>query len=195
MLVVSAPSGAGKSTLCQALRGLMPGIRYSVSVTTRTPRSGEQDGRDYHFLSREKFLKLARGGKLVEHARVHGHWYGTPKAAFDEAQRDGADLFLDLDIQGARAVKREYPDAVLVFIAPPSMKALEDRLRTRSQDSEAVIRRRLANARRELKAVPDYDYVIVNDKLSEALDQLRSILVAERRRVSRVRFEARRVNA
>ena len=192
--MVSAPSGAGKSTLCQALRGLMPGVRYSVSATTRPSRSGEQDGRDYFFLSREKFLKLAQGGKLVERARVHGHWYGTPKAAFDAARRDGADLFLDLDIQGAKSVKRLYPDAVLVFIAPPSMRALEDRLRTRSQDSEAVIRRRLANVWLEVKAFSINDYLIVNDKLSEALDQLRSILVAERRRVGRVRFERRRVN-
>ncbi len=192
LLVVSAPSGGGKTTLCRHLLGACPKMRYSISCTTRAPRGTEANGRAYHFLTQTQFSERVRRGDFLEYARVHDHFYGTPRAGVESALRNGYDIVLDIDIQGARMlrdtltglpaddpVRRAYVD---VFVEPPSLQALEKRLRARGQDEEAVIARRLRNAVAELAAAHEYDYRIVNDDLEKAADTLRSIVVAEHHR-------------
>jgi guanylate kinase len=193
VLVISAPSGAGKSTLCRALLEKKPGMFLSVSCTTRTPRSGEVNGRDYVFLSEPEFLRKADEGAFLEWARVHDHLYGTPRAPIEENLRRGMDVLLNIDPQGALAVRKAFPDSVQVFVCPPTWKELEERLRRRGQDDEATIDKRLANAKNELKYLPNYDYLVVNKDLSEAVHDLLAILRTEHRRLSRVSEELLRL--
>jgi guanylate kinase len=186
LLILSAPSGAGKTTLCQRLLTLVPDLQVSVSYTTRTPRRGEIDGKDYYFVSEERFAQLREAGMFVEWARVHEFFYGTPKAPLDEALAHGKDLLLDIDVQGARQLKAVYAEAVSIFVLPPSWSELENRLRKRSTESEAVIARRLRRAREEASELFSYDYWLINDRVERAVAQLQSIIAAERARISRL---------
>ena len=181
MLVLSSPSGAGKTTLSRALLRDDREISLSVSVTTRAPRPGEVDGRDYHFLDQAGFERLRDQGALLEWAVVHGNFYGTPSANVMERLATGLDVLFDIDWQGAEQLAAETPrDVVRVFILPPSTASLEQRLRNRAQDDDAVVARRLAGAAQEIAHWRDYDYVLVNVDVEQCLGQLRAILAAER---------------
>jgi len=180
IIIVSGPSGSGKSTLVERLRALA-GTMFSVSCTTRPPRATESPGKCYDFLTEAEFERRIQRGEFLEYARVFGkHWYGTPRKWVDEARRLGTDLVLEIDVQGARQVKQSLPDAVAVFIVPPSRQDVEMRLRARGQDSDQAIARRLERARQEMDCWNDYDFVVVNDDLERASDELRSIVVASR---------------
>lgn len=187
LLVLSAPSGAGKTTLARKLLKETPEALFSISVTTRAPRGKERDGIDYSFVDVHTFQKKIEAGEFLEWAEVHGHFYGSPIAVVRDAEeKDGIAVF-DIDVQGGQAIKRKFPEAVLVFILPPSMEELERRLRDRKTDSEETIRRRLLGARSEIeRGVVSYDYVIINDDFDRAFTDLRSVLVAEGCRRERV---------
>jgi guanylate kinase len=186
LFVVSAPSGAGKTTLCREMRLRLHDLAYSVSVTTRTPRSGEIDGSDFQFVSQSEFQAMLARGELAEWATVHTNLYGTPAAPLEGALRDGRDVLLDIDTQGAAQLRARYPEAVLIFIVAPSMSELEQRLRERRSDGEHEIARRLERARHEITLWRRYDYLIVNRDVKEAMEQLESIIQAERCRVARL---------
>ena len=183
-LVVSGPSGAGKSTVCRGLRAQWPDLHFSVSCTTRTPRPGETNGVEYTFLSPDEFRTRIAQGAFLEHAEVHGNYYGTPRSEVEPFVEAGADVLLDIDVQGARQVRESVQrnglaDRVLfAFLAPPSLAELETRLRGRGTESEDVIQRRLANARREMDAWGEYDYLVVNDEVELAVARLLAILTA-----------------
>jgi guanylate kinase len=187
LLVLSAPSGAGKTSLARRLIGERPEGIFSISYTTRQPRGKEQDGVDYHFVNVATFQEKIERGEFVEWAEVHGHFYGSPKAVVDQALAGRGIAVFDIDVQGGQAIKRKYPEAILVFVLPPSLEELERRLRLRKTDAEETIRKRLLAARAEIeRGVASYDYIIVNDDLDRAYDELRSIVVAEQRRRDRV---------
>jgi guanylate kinase len=186
LVVVSAPSGAGKSTLCHEVRSLVPSLYYSVSYTTRAPRPGEVDGTDFHFVTEARFIAMRNRDDFAEWAEVHGHFYGTPAAALEGALRRGLDVLLDIDTHGARQLRQRYPEAVSVFIMAPSMAELEARLRERNSDAPREIQRRLARSREEIAAWRQYDYLIINRDVKEAVDQLAAIIQAERCRTSRL---------
>ena len=181
-LVLSAPSGAGKSTLVARLRAEFPGFAYSISCTTRAPRQGEEDGVHYHFLTRDSFLAKREAGFFAEWAEVHGNFYGTPKGPVEEMLGKGQDILFDIDVQGAMQLKQVFPQALYVFILPPTREVLEKRLRGRGTDAEDVIAKRLKNALGELKEAANFDYLIINDDLEEAADELRAVYVAGRAR-------------
>jgi guanylate kinase len=178
--VISAPSGAGKSTLVKRLVAAEPRLAFSVSYTTRPPRVGEKQGRDYFFVSPTRFRRMIAGGKLVEWAKVFGHLYGTSKMQIRAAQKRGQDILLDIDVQGHRLVRRKLPEAVSVFVLPPSFQELERRLRHRHLDAPAVIARRLETARQEMAHWRQYDYLVVNDRLRTAARALRAVTEAAR---------------
>lgn len=184
LFVISAPSGAGKTTLLKGVMARLPGLSFSVSHTTRPPRPGEHAGIDYHFVSREEFLAMIDKGWFLEYAEVHGNLYGTSRSAVDRQRRTGVDVILDIDVQGASILRRGAVDlmATYIFIAPPSLKELERRLRGRGTESAETILVRLENARSELLAAREYEYLVVNDTLEETVDLLSSIIVAERAR-------------
>jgi guanylate kinase len=186
LFVVSAPSGAGKTTLCREVRLRVSDLAYSVSVTTRPPRPGEIDGVDFSFVPEPTFRELLARGDFAEHAIVHGNMYGTRASALEEALNRGADVLLDIDTQGAAQLRRRYPEAVLVFIVAPSMTELEQRLRERRSDAEEEIARRLRRALEEVRLWRQYDYLIVNRDVKEAMEQLTAIIQAERCRTSRL---------
>ena len=186
LFVVSAPSGAGKTTLCRELRLRVPGVSYSVSVTTRAPRPGEIDGIDFEFVDEARFREMIAADEFAEHAVVHGHLYGTRASTIERALAGGTDVLLDIDTQGATRLKEHAPEAVLIFIVAPSMAVLEQRLRERRSDNDSDITRRLWRAREEIALWRQYDYLIVNRDVKEALDQLEAIVVAERNRTSRL---------
>jgi guanylate kinase len=186
IFILSAPSGAGKTTLTNGLREHYPEIKLSVSCTTRARRNGEVNRRDYHFISEERFVEMRAHGEFAEWAKVHDFFYGTPRAPLDRSLRAGQDVLLDIDVQGAKKIKGIYPDAVSVFLLPPSKGELERRLKSRGTDDVAVIRRRLANAQDEIRRVIQYDYYIVNRNVDEAVGVLQSIIGAERAKTSRV---------
>lgn len=175
LYVIAAPSGGGKTSLLQALMKKRPALRFSVSCTTRKPRTHEQDGRDYHFISRAEFERLIAAGEFVEHADVFGNLYGTRRSVVEAALAAGQDLILDIDWQGARQVRERLPEAVQIFILPPSRAELERRLRGRGTDSEEAIARRLAESVLEMSHWRDFDYVIVNRDFDEALGELEAI--------------------
>ncbi len=180
LFVVTAPSGAGKSSLIQALLRDEPSLKLSVSYTTRPPRPGELDGREYHFVDTPAFLAMRGRGEFLESAQVHGNYYGTSKRVIEAALARGEDLVLEIDWQGARQVRSLYPGCVGIFILPPSLEDLERRLRKRAQDSEAVIRERLANAREELEHRDEFEYAIINKDFDAARQELASIVRKER---------------
>lgn len=186
LFVVSAPSGAGKTTLCQKVREMLPDVRFSVSYTTRMPREGEINDVHYSFVDEEEFRNMIREGEFVEWAQVHGNFYGTSRRRIEEIINSGFDVLLDIDVQGARKIKDKFPKSVLIFVLPPSMEALKERLYRRMTESEEVVRMRLRNAVDEIKEFINYDYVIINNILDEAVKDLSSIIKAERLRTVRV---------
>jgi guanylate kinase len=182
VFLVVAPSGAGKSTLVNALLAREANLRLSVSYTTRRPRPGDQDGREYHFVDVEDFMRRRAAGEFLESAEVHGNYYATSRSWIDQQLRDGIDVLLEIDWQGARQVKAEFAHAVGIFILPPSIEALEARLHKRGQDSPAVIARRLLAAGSEMAHAPEFEYVIINEDFDTALGQLNAIVTAARLR-------------
>nr|WP_284694784.1 guanylate kinase [Geomonas sp. Red32] len=186
LYVISAPSGAGKTTLCKEIIDKFPNLRHSVSYTTRTPRSGEVHGRDYFFVGKEEFKRMVDAGEFAEWAEVHGNFYGTSLATLKECRSQGIDLILDIDCQGARQLKSRFEGGVYIFVLPPSIAELRRRLDTRSLDTAEVIERRINNAAGEIKESRWYDYIIVNDDFEVAAEQLKSVLIAEQCRTSRL---------
>ena len=182
MLMVVAPSGAGKSSLVNALLQKDPDIGLSVSYTTRAPRPGEVNGREYNFLSEQEFLKRKDAGDFLEWANVHGNYYGTSKSWIESQMKNGKDVILEIDWQGARQVQQLIPQAIWIFILPPSIQTLEDRLRKRAQDDEATIQKRVAAAKDELAHVAEANYLIVNDNFEQALSDLNQVVLASRLR-------------
>ncbi|MEO7028517.1 MAG: guanylate kinase [Acidobacteriaceae bacterium] len=184
LFIISAPSGSGKSTLVGEVRRLVEGLEFSISYTTREPRGSEEDGREYHFTTRENFERMIVAGEFLEWAEVFGNYYGTAIAALDHARASHKDLLLDIDVQGALQVMKRLPEAVSIFILPPSPEVLELRLRNRSQaegvTQEPVIATRLSNARGELLKIGDYKYALVNDALDHAAAEMRAIVLRER---------------
>ncbi len=194
LLVVSGPSGVGKGTVISGLVERYPDVELSVSCTTRPPRAGESDGNDYQFVSESEFGQMRRSRQLLEWAQVHDrHFYGTPRAPVEEALAAGRRLVLEIDYQGARSVREQLGEqAVLVFVAPPSWEALIERLRKRHTESQQAIAERLASARQEIKNMGIYDYVVVNNEVAEAVEQLVGILLAEQQSIKR--FDWRRLH-
>ncbi len=193
LFIVSAPSGAGKTTLVERLVEQIPHLRMSRSYTSRPAREGETDGVDYNFVTRERFEAMVAVGEFLEWADVFGNLYGTSAADTERVLAAGNDLVLVIDVQGARKVRRRGVETTAVFVMPPSMEVLERRLRGRSKDSEAAMQRRLDVARQEVASFAEYDFVVVNDELTAAVDRLRSIVVAERARLRCMRGEAERI--
>ncbi|MBA3913660.1 MAG: guanylate kinase [Acidobacteriales bacterium] len=180
VFIISAPSGSGKSTLVNCVRRVVPSLDFSISYTTRDPRGEEQNGREYFFVTRPEFEEMIAKDEFLEYANVFGNYYGTARCFLREAHEHGHDLLLDIDVQGAAQIKRKVPDAVSIFILPPDRKKLEERLRTRGQDVEKVIQKRLLTATREIENYQKYDYILVNDKLEDSVETLKSILLVER---------------
>ncbi|MFA5779252.1 MAG: guanylate kinase [Elusimicrobiota bacterium] len=180
-IIISAPSGAGKTTLIKLLMRNVRGLFYSVSATTRPPSKKEKNGRDYFFISEKEFLQKKKANEFIETAQVHGHHYGTLKKQLDQKLKTG-DVILDVDVIGAINVRKHYPQSLLIFIAPPSMKILEERIKNRHRDTEKEIQRRLKNARKEMRYKKFYDYVIVNDKLDKAFNKLKKIIKNRRKK-------------
>ena len=191
VFIISAPSGSGKSTLVHRLLEAVPGLTFSISYTTRPPRPSETAGVDYIFISRAEFEKRLAHGEFLEYAEVFGNYYGTNRATFEQAAHQGKDLVLDIDVQGARQLKVAIPEAISIFVLPPSREILEQRLRTRSQDTEEVIRRRLKGAAEEVRNYTQYDYVLINRELEDSSARLASIVKAERLRKARMEEEVR----
>ena len=187
LFILSAPSGAGKTTLLKRVMADLPGLAFSVSHTTRLPRAGEEDGADYHFVSRDRFEAMREQGLFLEWAEVHGNLYGTSRPAVLAQLAEGLDVVLDIDVQGAAILRKSAViPAASLFITPPSLTELERRLRGRGTDSEETILLRLKNARVEMQAAPDYEYLIVNADLEQAVETLRAIVIAERSRGHRL---------
>lgn len=181
MVVLSSPSGAGKSTLTRKLLVENEGIAMSISATTRAPRSGEVDGVDYYFVTKNKFSDMIEDGEFLEHAKVFDNYYGTPRSPVEQALENGKDIIFDIDWQGAQQLTQNAStDLVKIFILPPSKRELESRLHRRAQDSKSVIARRMAKSESEMSHWAEYDYVIVNDDLDKAMEELRTIFCAER---------------
>ena len=183
LVVLSGPSGVGKDTLLRRLEQVCPGIERCVTYTTREPRPGEVPGVDYNFVSVREFQKMIDEGDFLEYARVHTDLYGSPLSSVKHIRENGLDAVLKIDVQGGLTVSQKAPDAVMIFVAPPSMEELERRLRARYTDSEAAITKRLQDAQREIEHIPMYDYLVVNDEVEATVDRLRCIIVAERARV------------
>lgn len=186
ILIISAPSGAGKTTLCHNLLKRFPNMRESISYTTRAPRACEIHGDDYFFVSREEFQRMVDEDAFAEWAEVHGNLYGTALATIDEARKNGVDLVLDIDCQGARRLKEQIERCVYIFILPPSMEELRRRLESRSSDPQDIIDRRLERAAGEIREARWYDYIIINDQLDAAFEELSAIVVAHGRRTFRM---------
>ncbi len=184
LFIISGPSGSGKSTLVNQLRTLVEGLDFSISYTTRAPRGSEEDGQEYHFTTREEFERMVGAGEFLEWAEVFGNYYGTAVSTLRHAADAGKDLLLDIDVQGAVQVMRKMPEAVSIFIVPPSPEVLEKRLRNRSAaehvTSEEIIERRLSQAREELRQIWDYKYALVNDVLDDAVAEMRAVVLHER---------------
>ena len=187
LLILSSPSGAGKSTLAKRLMEWDPTLRFSVSATTRAPRAGEVDGRDYYFRSREAFEAMVQAGEMLEHAEVFGNFYGSPKGPVEVAMAEGRDTLFDIDWQGGQQIRNSAlgRDVVSIFVLPPSIAELDRRLRSRGQDSDAVIAGRMAKSQSEISHWAEYDYVLVNTDIDDAFAQLQTILQAERLRRDR----------
>jgi len=185
-VVVSGPSGAGKTSLCQGVVADCPDVVYSISATTRPPRKEEVDGQDYHFVDTDRFKSMIQAEELLEWARVHDHLYGTPVFSVRPFLARGKAVIMDLDVQGGQSMKKVFPDGVFVFVVPPSFGVLEKRLRERKTEGEEVLKTRLRNAEEEMRYRKHYDYFIINDELDKALGELKSIIEAEKCRMSRL---------
>lgn len=183
LFVISGPSGVGKSTLRREIMRRCSGLKYSISCTTRPPRPGEQEGVDYYFVVPAVFERMKEAGEFIEWARVHGNYYGTPRRPVEEWRREGFDVILEIDVWGALQVKKSYPEGIFIFIAPPSLRVLEERLRRRNTDQEDEVLLRMTNANLELQHIKDYNYLVVNDVFEEAVKCLCAIIVAERCRI------------
>jgi guanylate kinase len=191
--IISAPSGSGKSTLTNELLKLVPNLEFSISYTTRAPRGSEQNGKQYHFILPGEFNRMIDAGEFLEYANVHGNCYGTARQFLRDAGRNGNDLLLDIDVQGAAQIKHNLTDAISIFVLPPDREKLEWRLRNRGEDPEPVIQRRLIAASREIAEYDKYDYVLINDMLEESCEKLRAIVLSERlRRLQRPLSEQER---
>ena len=193
VFIISAPSGSGKSTLVGHLMRRVEHLRFSVSYTTRQPRGSEQDGEEYHFITREEFEKRIAADEFLEWAEVFGNYYGTHVSELQKAETAGDDLLLDIDVKGARQLKKRIPSAVSIFILPPSREELEQRLRARSEDSEPVIERRLKEAAEEIQDYAQYDYVLVNREVENSADRLVSIVESARSRRERMEQQIRSI--
>ena len=199
LFIISAPSGSGKSTLVSELRKQVGGVDFAVSWTTRAPRGSEQNGNEYHFTTRETFLQMVEEGKFLEHAEVFGNLYGTARASLDDARVAGHDLLLDIDVQGALQVRSKLPEAVSIFVMPPTPKVLRTRLRNRSRAegvvNESELYRRLHEASKEIENYREYSYILINDILDRAIAQLEAIVLAERfyRNGEAIAYRSRRV--
>ena len=193
LLVLSAPSGAGKGTIIKRLMDDDRSLKLSVSATTRSPRPGEVDGEDYFFISREEFDDLVKNGEMLEHAEYVGNCYGTPKGPVERWLEDGLDVILEIDVQGGAQVKKIMPECVSIFILPPSMRELENRLRGRSTEKDEVVNARLEAARQEVHRAEDYDSVVVNDTVDQAVEEIKTIIAAEKHRFIRVSSIVERV--
>lgn len=191
VFIVSAPSGSGKSTLVNGLFERLPGLRFSISYTTRLPRGAESNGESYYFTGRAEFEAMIENGEFLEYARVFDHYYGTHRSELDFAAAEGKDLVLDIDVQGAAQLKEKIPDAVSVFILAPSREILEQRLRARGEDAEEVVARRLRGAAGEIRNCHLYDYVLVNREVDASVENLVSIVRAERMRRTRMEEQIR----
>lgn len=193
VFIISAPSGSGKSTLTQRLIQELPNLRFSISYTTRPPRSQERDGKDYFFTTVEDFEARISRGEFLEYAKVFDNYYGTHVSELDRAAAENVDLILDIDVQGERQLKEKSPAAVSIFILPPSRQVLEERLRARAQDSEPVIERRLCAAEEEIRNYLNYDYVLVNREVESSVDILKSIVKATRTRRNQMEKEIHQI--
>jgi len=190
IFILSAPSGAGKTTLSRAALGAIAGLEPSISLTTRSPRNGEVDGVDYHFVTEDEFKRRLERGELAESAQVFDASYGTPRDPLDDAVAGGRDIVLDIDIQGARQIRQRHPrDAVTIFVLPPTFAELEARLRRRRTEDERAIAHRLRRAREEASAYPEYGYLIINEQIDESLKRFEAVVNAERLRVERLSRE------
>jgi len=185
IIVISAPSGAGKSSICNALTGSDSGMVNSVSCTTRAPRDGERDGADYFFIGESEFKRMIKGKKFAEWAKVHGNYYGTPKSFLEKTVKAGKDVLLDIDVQGGISIKKQYADACMIFIMTPDLKTLKQRLIARNKDSRQTIKMRLENARKELTYLKKYEYLVINDKLDEAVDEVRTIIKSQKYKIEK----------
>jgi guanylate kinase len=185
LFIISAPSGAGKTSLVHALLDINPHIDLSVSYTTRDPRPGEVNGKDYHFVSRDEFLAMTKRGEFMESAEVYGNLYGTSQTWISQQNAKGRDILLEIDWQGAAQVRRLFPECISIFILPPSIEALEQRLKGRGKDNEVVIAKRMAAAREDVAHVSEFDYVIINDNLNEALHELGAVVLCANLECSR----------
>ncbi len=195
LLVLSAPSGGGKGTVMKELLAQEENLRLSVSATTRAPRPGEVHGEQYYFVSREEFEDMIAGGRMLEHAQYVGNYYGTPRAPVEKWLTEGRDVVLEIEVQGGKQIKSLCPDCVSVFILPPSMEVLEKRLRGRGTEEDALVRKRLETARGEIPHAAEYDYIVYNDRLEDAVEDIQAILRAEKRKYSRNRDFTERMNA
>lgn len=175
IFVISSPSGGGKTTICRELLKQLPELGYSISVTSRHPRSLEKEGKDYFFISKAEFDEKIKKGDFVEWAEVHGHHYGTPRSPLEETLHSGRDIILDIDVQGALQIKKEYKKSCLIFLLPPSLGTLASRLKERKTDNEKEIEKRLAKAQEEMASLKEYDYVVVNQELSRAVEEVKAI--------------------
>ena len=185
LFVISGPSGVGKGTLRKKVFNAFPDLKYSVSANTRPPRKGEIEGKDYYFVTVDEFKKMIKENKFVEWAIVHGDYKGTPiQFLIDELLKKGRDVLLELDVQGAMQVKEKFPDGIFIFIAPPTWKDLEDRLRKRNTEGERALEKRLKDARIEIKYKKNYNYLVVNDNIKTALKKIESIIIAERCKIA-----------
>jgi guanylate kinase len=182
LFVVSAPSGAGKSSLLKALLAKLPELAVAVSHTTRAPRPGEQDGVHYHYTDQETFIQMVEAGDFLEHAQVFDRFYGTSEKVVRDSLAAGRDIVLEIDWQGARQVRQRFADACCIFILPPSVEALRERLQGRGQDSDEIIERRMRDAVSELSHYPEYEYLVINDDFEQAVDELRCLIIARRLR-------------
>lgn len=182
LIVFSGPSGAGKDTILKKLLESSQNIKLSISATTRSPRTGEQDGIDYHFLTKEKFLQLIEKDEMLEHAEYCGNFYGTPSAPIKNWMNGGNDVILEIEVQGGAQIKKKRPDCVSIFILPPSIQELEQRLRARNTENEETIQKRMAVAREEIKLAKNYDYVVINDTVENAVNKIHTIISAEKLR-------------
>jgi len=185
IFVISAPSGTGKTTLVRLLLSRFPTLSFSISYTTRLPRPGEVNGQHYFFVSEKEFKKSIAKGKMLEWAKVYGHYYGTPLTFVQEKIAAGKDIVLDIDIQGAQAVKKKMPEAILIFLIPPSWNELQRRITSRSSDSPEEIKKRLEAAKKEILAAREFDYIVINDVLEDALKELVSIIQATKARANK----------